>query len=442
MRKRLEKLEKLLASSGGEVYLYRVPGRVNLIGEHIDYNHCPVLPLAIDREILALVRLREDNRITAVDTKEGFPRVEFAISSQIEPFEGGHWGNYIKAGVQGVIDEWPKIGCRGFDLAIDSNIPFSAGLSSSSALVVLAALVFLGANGVKVTSKEERLVLAEACARGERYTGTQGGGMDQAAILLGEEDHALLINFNPLRSESLPLPKDYTLVVANSLVEAPKTRSAMDAYNRRSIESRLATELLSHALKMEYGRGAIEFIGEVQDPPANLFEVVKNSPYSVSEIAKQLQLAEDEVVKRWIVRKDGSPLPVPPEGFLLAMRLQHILEEWERVKRSAQALRKGAIEELGELINASHASCRDLFEISCPELDTLVEINRRAGAIGSRLTGAGFGGCTLSLVPTSLVPSFLKEVGEHYYRSIMGRSSWEEALFPVRGVRGASVLEI
>lgn len=266
--------------------------------------------------------------------------------------------------------------------------------------------------------------------------------MDQAAILLGEENHALLINFSPLRSESIPLPKDYTLVVANSLIEAPKTRTVMDAYNRRSIESRLATELLSHALQTKYNREGIGFIGELKDPPPDLPSAIKGSPYSVAEIAKQLGLSKDEVIKRWIVRKDGSPFPLPPEGFLLSQRLEHILGEWERVEKSAQALKEGKIEELGELMNASHASCRDLYQISCPELDTLVEINRRGGAIGSRLTGAGFGGCTISLVPTEIIPTYLKEVGDEYYRSIMGLTNWNEALFSVKGMDGAGLLII
>ncbi len=439
MVKRIAKLKELLPGGKGE--LYRVPGRVNLIGEHIDYNHCPVLPLAIDREILALVALRDDNKVTVNDTKGGFSKIEFTITPQIEPFERGNWGNYIKAGVQGVLDEW-SVKDKGFDLAIDSNIPLAAGLSSSSALVVLSALIFLRANNIKVETKEERLALAEVCAKGERYTGTQGGGMDQAAILLGEKDHALLINFNPLRSESLPLPKEYTLVVANSLIEAPKTRTVMDAYNRRSIESRLATELLSHALKTKYNREGIGFIGELQNPPEGLLSVIKGSPYSVAEIAKQLELTEAEVVKRWIVRKDGSHFPLPSEGFLLSQRLEHIMGEWERVEKSAQALKEGEIEKLGELMNASHSSCRDLYQISCLELDTLVEVNRRAGAIGSRLTGAGFGGCTISLVPTEIIPAYLKEVGEHYYRSIMGRTSWNEALFSVKGMDGATLLKI
>lgn len=440
MEERVERLKQLLPDRGGERYLYRVPGRVNLIGEHIDYNHCPVLPLAIDREILALVSFRDDNIVTVRDTKGGFGKVEFSIKEKIDPFTRGNWGNYIKGGIQGVIDD-RAVGERGFDMAIESNIPQAAGLSSSSALVVLSAFVFLAANGVKVDSKEERLALAEVCAKGERYTGTQGGGMDQAAILLGEEEHALLINFNPLRSESIPLPKEYTLVVANSLIEAPKTRTVMDAYNRRSIESRLATELLSHTLQKEYGRNPIRFIGELTTPPPHLFEAIKSTPYSVKEIAKQLELKEVEVIKRWIVRKDGSPLPIPSEGFLLAQRLKHIVGEWERVEHSALALKGGEIEELGALMNASHASCRDLYEISCPELDTLVAINRQAGAIGSRLTGAGFGGCTISLVATEIIPTYLKEVGERYYHSIMRKNSWNEALFCVKGVVGASLVE-
>ena len=238
-------------------------------------------------------------------------------------------------------------------------------------------------------------------------------------------------------------------MVAHSLVEAPKTQTVMDAYNRRSIECRIATALISHALVAQYGGPEIEFMGDLIPEKIGLSEeglqlvverAVEEKPYSIADIASQLGITSDEVIKKWCMRNDGSFFPLPSKGFLLYQRLQHVLTEWARVNAAYDSLQNGDMLQLGKLMDASHASCRDLHQISCPELDMLTEISRKAGAIGSRLTGAGFGGCTISLVPNELLDTYVKEIGKRYYRDQMQRKTWRDMIFIVRPESGAKRL--
>jgi len=254
----------LNGESIGNILLITAPGRINLIGEHTDYNNCPVLPMAVDREIIA-VSIPDSQgifRIADADPKYGEIRFSIAdyqeapatISEEstrsekstiseksngtgIPPYETGHWGNYFKAAVNEMIGSGYPV-TNGFSMVFSSTIPLAAGMSSSSALVVLAALGTASANGIETESQAARLQLAEMCRKAEWYTGTMGGGMDQAAILLGSRNHAVKIDFAPLRVKPVPFPPGYTIVVTHSTVEAPKTRETMDLYNRRSIDGR------------------------------------------------------------------------------------------------------------------------------------------------------------------------------------------------------------
>ncbi len=450
-KERIYQLVETLGSPKENIQLFKAPGRVNLIGEHTDYNNCPVFPFAADREILAACRFRNDNQVLVRDLQSSFGSIEFSIETEISPFPTGNWGNYIKAGVQGMVSLWPGLNpvshrMSGFEMVIDSSIPPAAGMSSSSALVVLASLVFLAANGIEVDSWEDRLSLADACAKSERYTGTQGGGMDQAAILLGKQGQATKIDFNPLTCHEAPLPPDYALVVAHSTVSAPKTQSVMDAYNRRSIECRLAAAVVAKRAKDLYGITSIGYIGDLTPAKTGLTEMelhelvdaaVSERPYSVEDLAVALGLSAREVVTKWCIRKDGSVFPEPVDGFLLYKRLTHVLTEWSRVEQAYTALHQGDMFTLGTLMNQSHASCRDLHEISCHELNVLTDISREAGARGSRLTGAGFGGCTVNLVAKDRLDEFLAEVGRRFYREDRGLSSWEKWIFTVFPSSGA-----
>ncbi len=453
-----------------DVLLARAPGRVNLIGEHTDYNGLPVLPLAVDRDIAAVFAPRADARVAVESLQPGFTARAFALERPIPPYPTGDWGNYVKAGVQGMLDS-PAMQRRGgpaaaaalqapagFDALLDGDIPQAAGLSSSSALVVLSALVFLAANGIGVDRGDGApggpavpgLQLAEWLARAEHYVGTQGGGMDQAISLLGRSGHALKIDFFPLRITPVPLPAGCVFVVADSTVRAAKTEGALDRYNRRAIECRLAAAVLARLMSVPPA-AQVRRLGDLvrvlrTGAPAGApaAELLHEAPYTLEEIARLLGSSPQETAERFCRRRDGSVHPPPPEGFKLRPRTRHVLEEGRRVEEALAALQGGDLAAAGLLMDRSHESCRDLYEISCPELDRLVEVARAAGALGARLTGAGFGGCTISLVREGDVPAFTEGVGREYYRDFLGLSAAAAAgrIFPCRAVDGAAVVAL
>ena len=204
--------------------LVRAPGRVNLIGEHTDYNGFPVLPIAIDKSIRVEFTERSDGLIIARNSATEFKSFSFDYSKEIKPFKKGDWGNYVKAAIWGLKEALELKPCKlkGFDATFRGNIPIAAGLSSSSALVVASALTFLSVNNIDLQALE----LAEILSKAEKFVGTEGGGMDQAVSLMALKDHALKIDFFPLRTTAISIPSDFVFVVCNSMIRAPKTESA------------------------------------------------------------------------------------------------------------------------------------------------------------------------------------------------------------------------
>lgn len=441
----------------GSVTIVRAPGRVNLIGEHTDYNGYPVLPMTIDRDIVFIIASSKDNTINLINDDSSFGERSFPASATIMPFAQGDWGNYVKAAVQGLIREGvvDERKAKGFRAVVGGTIPGSAGLSSSSALVVASAFAFLAANQTSV----EPVILAEQLARAERYVGMEGGGMDQAISLLGDAGKALKINFFPLRLESIHLPEDVAFVVCNSLVQASKSSSARDAYNRRVVECRLAVALLCSSLSKKLGRPVnARFLADLA--PSLLHSTEKEleqeahralgmQPLSLSDIAFRLGEDEAEVRRCHCTLKDGSTVAEPPEGFKLWQRYCHVVSEAARVERAGAVLSSGNINEFAALMNESHASCRDDYEVSCDELEALVAIARKHGAIGARLTGAGFGGCTVNAVPIGDVDRFLKEVHREYYETYVKERakkefvpfrSIDDVIFVCRATKGAGIV--
>ena len=207
----------------------RVPGRVNLIGDHIDYCGLPVLPAALQRHLRIWVRARRDALVRIENDAHGSR--SFEIVSPLPPSPAGDWSNYVKAAIAGLAGDLEAP--AGFDALMASDLPQSAGLSSSSAVVVAAALAFLFANRVSI----DRTLLAGRLSRAERYVGTEGGGMDQAIILLAEPDHASLVEFEPLRASPIRIPRGWAFIVVNSLETAQKTGAAREAYNSRPREA-------------------------------------------------------------------------------------------------------------------------------------------------------------------------------------------------------------
>ncbi|MBN2653201.1 MAG: galactokinase [Spirochaetales bacterium] len=443
-----------------EVFVARSPGRTNLIGEHTDYNGCPVFPMAVDRDILAVCSPRDDKKVVIYDYNDAYGYKEFFIQKEIPSSATGDWGNYPKAAVQGLINYYAQTGkikfdnLNGFNAVITSNIPAAGGMSSSSAFVVLSALLLLGANNIN----EDKKLLASLMAKSETYVGTQGGGMDQAACLMGLNNHALKIDFNPLRVREVIIPSGYCIVVADTLKKAPKTESALQNYNRRSIECKIATALIKKAFEKEYERiFPITALGDITCERLGLSEAeidkvldsaLHKNFYYLDEIASILKLSPDAVIQKYCKMKDGQYLDMPPEGFKLYQRFYHVMTEWKRVEKSVLALESGNVKKFGQLMNDSHFSCRDNHEVSCKELDVLTEIARNAGALGSRMTGAGFGGCTVSLIKIDKVMTFIEKVKAKYYDSYLVNNAPEllknasgDPIFMVYPADGAGIIK-
>ena len=425
----LEKAKQVF-KPGDEVRFFKAPGRVNLIGEHTDYNMCPVLPCAVDREIVFCARTREDKLVKLANV-EDFPDVEFSISYEIELGARGDWGNYVKAGIEAVLAhhqhrDWVKQ--KGFEAIVSSSLPRAAGMSSSSALVVVSAITLLGLAGISVG--EERF--AEECAKAERLVGTAGGAMDHTASLMGEKDSFLKIDFDPLRVvdndrlrvKVVKAPAGVSLVLCDSLTRAEKTGRARDEYNRRVVECRLAVELFKKYLaKQRLHDPRLQYIGYINERvlgrgcEEKVDDYLKwlKPVYDMPELAGTLEMEEKEVRQSCLRIGEGDYLEPPADGFKPLARFLHVYWEWKRVEEAATKLAAGDSRAVGKLMDESQESMAKHYEISTPELDALCEAARQAGAMGARLTGAGFGGCVVALLEQEKVDGFTAELGRLFY---------------------------
>jgi len=417
----------------------RAPARINLIGEHTDYNGLPVLPLAIDRHVLVAAAARDDRRVQLENGDARFAPRAYQLQPDICRFAAGDWGNYHKAAAQGLVSALGPDAVRGGDFLISGDVPPSAGLSSSSALVVGSALALLAVADRSLPP----LQLAELAAASERYVGTQSGGMDQAVCLLAQPGHALRIDFDPLRVRAIAVPPGYAIVVCHSLVEAEKSGAARAAYNSRVAECRLACRVLERVLGTGLPRPLASF-GDLRRlfPDRSLADfaaVLENAlpvrPLRLEEIAARVAVPQEHLAALL-----GSQ-PRPGATYALVQRARHVLTEAERVDQAETALAAGDWLALSALIDASHASCRDDFGVSGPELEELVAAARAAGAIGARLTGAGFGGCTINLVPRADTALFHTMIQRSYYKDRPAARRGEHC-FAVTPSGGASVMRI
>jgi galactokinase len=347
---------------GAQLSLVAVPGRVNLIGEHIDYHNLPVLPIAIQRRIRIAFRRRSDRRIQAFSPR--FGQCEFEWTEHLEPSASGDWVNYLKAAAQAVHERWQVEG--GLDAAVVSDLPPAAGLSSSSALLTGFVLALLRANDVSATFEELMDVLPE----GEHFVGTRGGGMDHAAVLASRAGCALLVNFSPLSVEPVPIPEDWAFLVAHSLTTAEKSNELRAEYNARRTAGARALQQLGFA----------SYAAAVETHPADELKYLAG------------RLPEQE-----------------RQSFL------HVTSEALRVHSAVAALRTADAAAFGALLNASHSSLRDLLRVSSSALDALVEAALDSGAIGARLTGAGFGGCVVIFCKRANRDPVAAELVKRYY---------------------------
>jgi galactokinase len=349
---------------GRESRLFRAPGRVNLIGEHTDYNGGYVLPMAIECETVVAAAPREDMRVRvySLNLEEA---AEFDLEHPGEP-RRGLWLDYVEGVAQALISRGERL--RGADLSILSDVPPGAGLSSSAALEVSTGLALLSIAGREV----DRVALALAGQQAEHtYVGTMCGIMDQFVAALGRKGHALLIDCRTQQTTPVPLDtREVAIAICDTRVRHELSSSE---YNTRRAECERGVELL---------RRYLPGIAQLRDVSVEDFE------------------------------RYESFLPEP-----IRRRCRHVVTEDERTLLAADALSRGDLVEMGRLINNSHVSLRDDFEVSCAELDAMVEVALACeGVLGSRMTGGGFGGSTVSLARRDSLERFRREVAAGYER--------------------------
>jgi N-acetylgalactosamine kinase len=391
----------------------RAPGRVNLIGEHIDYCGYAVLPMAIEQDIVIAVTHNADGKLRLSNTDSRYESIEINPTNYDIDRTKPQWYHYFLCGYRGILEHFGLTGSLGLDILLDGTIPHCAGLSSSSALVCCAALITMNAYEKQIS----RLELAEICQHCERYIGTEGGGMDQSISFLAQKGTAKLIEFNPIRSADVTLPDGAIFVISNSCVEMNK--AATDHFNVRVAECRLASQVLAKLSGLDWR--SIRRLVDVQlmlrldldDALALVNRLLINSQYSKQQICEILEVSESELEATSLSERSRHV-----EVFNLRDRALHVYGEAQRVLQFKSVCEHGgtnALNELGELMYASHRSCRDLYECSCTDLDRLVELAMQNGAIGSRLTGAGWGGCAVSLVAAGKLDEFMSAVRQKYY---------------------------
>ncbi|HVN64966.1 MAG TPA: galactokinase [Candidatus Binataceae bacterium] len=451
----LERAGRLAASirpRGGadaRIVAVRAPGRVNLIGEHTDYSGLPVLPVAIDRSTIIAAAANSSGEIDLINADPQWPSRRFRVEQAIPPYQAGDWGNYVKAAVQGVIEHFAarRIAIdrfRGAAMAVEGRVPPASGLSSSSALTVAAALAFIAVNGLEL----DPLVAAATIAKSEQYVGMRGGGMDQAAAIFGQRDHALFIEFDPLRVRPVSIPHNAALVVADSREVADKSGKVRDEYNRRVVECALAARILGGALKLDRVRILGNIIRATPDwSAAKLVETLAAAApahlgadlHDAARILKvphlELESALLGVGTNRIALDSSRPLEI-------RRRARHVLGETERVIRAAAALEAGRLQEMGELMNQSHRSLADDFQCSTARLDAMVEYAQRAGALGARLTGAGFGGSIVALCEADHADAVIAALDRGYYAKLMPSESPERVRAVLHAGAGAATLEL
>ena len=417
-------LELFAAHYGpGQVVLYHAPGRVNLIGEHTDYNHGYVLPMALDKDVLILARPRSDARVHLLNMEPDFGARHFVIGHDISPQPTGDWSNYVQGPAQLLEREYGP-GLRGYDALVEGappyGVPRGAGLSSSSALTVASAVTLALINGLPLRGAK----LAEVCSRAEWYVGTRGGIMDQFISVLAQHDHALFLDCRPdddgrYSCRQVPIPAGYAVIVVDSGV---RHRNTGPHYNRRVAEGRIGVRLLQRRY-----------------PGITHLRDVNHLPWA------ELEPLLPEVIHADVLRGMGinpdtildSGVSPETETFLVRRRCRHVLSENNRVLQSVSALQAGDMATLGRLMAEAHASARDDYEISTPEIEALVRLaNAAPGAVGARLTGAGWGGCIVAIVREEHSAAFGEQVAAGYLRE----TGLEARVFVCRSATGAGMV--
>lgn len=353
----------------GDIRTYFAPGRVNLIGEHTDYNGGHVFPCALTLGTYAVARKRDDDKIRLYSMNFAKRGIYESSLSDLTPYKEAGWTNYPK----GVMWAFEKRGFKldtGLDFMIYGNIPNGSGLSSSASLEVLTGVVLKDLYGFDVSMVDIALIGQYS---ENNFNGCNCGIMDQFASAMGKKDHAIFLDTNTLKYEYAPVVlEDAKIVIINSKVKHSLVDSA---YNDRRNECETALKELQEVVD-------IKTLGDLSEED---FE------------------AHKDAIKSDIRQK----------------RAKHAVYENQRAIKAVAALAENDVETFGKLMNASHVSLRDDYEVSCEEIDILVDLAWKVeGVIGSRITGGGFGGCTVSIVKNEAVDTFIETIGAAYEEKV------------------------
>jgi len=343
---------------------FRAPGRVNLIGEHTDYNDGFVLPAAIGFSTYVAVAPRTDRRL--VIHSEQFPEIFNFDLDELPKQRTGNWCDYILGVAAGLQQQGLKI--SGTNLLVHGEVPIGAGLSSSAAVEVASAFALLSTINLQLPIPK----LARLCRQAENtFVGARVGIMDQFVSCAGKAGHAILLDCRTLAFEPAPVPSNLQLVVCNTMV---KHDLATGTYNVRRAECEAAVKYF------ERWDSSVHALRDV-------------SPAFLEQHANEL----------------------PP---VILKRCSHVIHENQRTLQTVQALKDGDLAQIGQLMHASHASLRDLYEVSCRELDIMVDTAQNLpGFVGGRMTGGGFGGCTVNLVRTENISEFAERISHQFQKA-------------------------
>ena len=364
----LEKFKELFGAEG-EIGVYFAPGRVNMIGEHTDYNGGHVFPCALTIGTYGVARKREDKKLRFYSLNfEQLGVIESSVED-LKPEKEADWTNYPKGVMWAFGEKGMKVE-QGMDIVLFGNITNGSGLSSSASVEVLTGYILKDMFGFDVTNQELALIGQYS---ENKFNGVNCGIMDQFAIAMGKEGHAIFLDTATLKYEYAPIKLEHAKIVISC---SNKKRGLGDSkYNERRSECETALAEIQKVIP-------VNSLGELTEEQ---FEAHKDA-------------IEDEVRRK---------------------RAKHAVYENQRTIKAVEALQKNDVKLFGELMNASHVSLRDDYEVTGIELDTLVEEAWKIeGVIGSRMTGAGFGGCTVSIVKDEAVDTFIQEVGAAYEEKI------------------------
>ena len=467
-------------------FVARSPGRVNIIGEHIDYSLYDCLPAGIASDVIIAVSTSEPTgphasiTIANVNSEKYKPQTFSLDANHTVAIDSSthEWTNYFKAGAVGALallsKTRPGFAPLSMQVLVDGTVPAGGGLSSSAAFVCASGLAVLYGNGVHTITRRS---LVELAMVSERAVGVNSGGMDQAGSVCSRSGNALHVSFFPeLNAETISFPDldpPLTFMIAQSYVTSDKHVTGPVCYNLRVVEVTLAAEYIAAKLDLTLPKDASSLGSSLRGLQEALFgshhapkdvsdnqsdkveymlglveeHLPQEEGYDRQQIAEVLKVTVPELEERYMTK-----VPVRAERFKLRQRAQHVFSEALRVQKFITLVQAPApknaddqeqlLRKLGGLMNETQDSCRDVYECSCPELDRICEIAREHGSYGSRLTGAGWGGCSVHLVPKGKVDDIRKAWEREYFAKKfpdLSREKLEEAVVISEPGHGAMV---